>query len=424
MSFTNPKYLNILRLLRNERRSLDELIHQQNIALQKLIKHAYDTVKFYRRLFDDCGLYPDDIKCVEDISKIPIIDKQILQRNSFDDLVSEEYKMKRLIPITTTGSTGIMLKFFIDHSYDQFRKAQFLRPYITNGRGLLDKTVIFSAPKPTAKKWFQRFGVMTDNKVYFNSGKDKQVKIIQKIKPDILQGCASVLNLLALEILDEHISIPKPRIVFTDSEVLTTNMRKNIEEAFSAEVIDIFGTYETDNIAYECHSHNGYHIAMDCVIMEFIRKGKKAEPFEESEIVVTVLNNFAMPFIRYNLHDAGAYSSRTCSCGRTFPLLMNIYGRSDNYLTTPDGKKLSFALLGAYWHSLTNFVYEFQVIQEDKNTFSILVVPSNSYSDECRKIILTEINKYFPLAKINIKLVPAIERKGPGKFMTFISKVN
>ncbi|HSR16804.1 MAG TPA: hypothetical protein VLM39_01835, partial [Ignavibacteriaceae bacterium] len=67
----NPsKYINILRLLRNERCSLDELIHRQNIALRKLVKHSYYTVKFYKRLFDDCGLCPEDIKSAEDITKI------------------------------------------------------------------------------------------------------------------------------------------------------------------------------------------------------------------------------------------------------------------------------------------------------------------------------------------------------------------
>jgi len=227
----------------------------------------------------------------------------------------------------------------------------------------------------------------------------------------------------ALIILDENISIPKPRLVFTDSEILTINMRKNIEEAFSAKVTDIYGTYETDNIAYECHYHNGYHIAMDCVIMEFICEGRKADPFEEGEIVVTVLNNFAMPFIRYNLHDIGAYNPGICPCGRKFPLLTNIRGRSDDYMITADGKKLSFATLGAYWHSLTKFVYEFQLIQEDINVFTVFIVPNNSFNDDCRKIIVSEINKCFPGANIDIKLVPSIQREGSGKFKAFKSKV-
>ena len=67
----NSKYINLIRLLRNERRSLDELIYLQNTALRKLVRYAYKTVPFYKKLYDDHGLYPDDIQSVEDIIKIP-----------------------------------------------------------------------------------------------------------------------------------------------------------------------------------------------------------------------------------------------------------------------------------------------------------------------------------------------------------------
>ena len=269
----NSKYINLIRLLHNERRSIDELIHLQNIAFRKLVKHSYDTVIFYRELFDSRGLHPDEFNSIEDISKIPIIDKQPLKQNSFDHLISKKYVKKKLIPITTSGSSGMMLKFFIDNSFDQFRKAQFLRPYITNGKKLFDKAVVFSAPKLISPKWFQRFGLLNDNKVFYSTSTEEQIKIIQKNKPSVIQGCASVLNLLALNICDEKITIPKPCLVFSDSEILTPIMRENIKTGFEAEIFDIYGTYETDNIAYECKCHQGYHIAVDSVIMEFIGNG-------------------------------------------------------------------------------------------------------------------------------------------------------
>ena len=81
MKIIAPKYINILQLLRNETRSLDELIHRQNIALKKLIKHSYNTVKFYKRLFDDAGLHPEDIKSIEDITKLPVVDKKMFKNN-------------------------------------------------------------------------------------------------------------------------------------------------------------------------------------------------------------------------------------------------------------------------------------------------------------------------------------------------------
>jgi len=77
MKINTSKYINILRLLQNEHRSLDELIHHQTAALKKLVHHSYRTVPFYKKLFNQHYLNPDDIQSLEDLSKIPIIDKQI-----------------------------------------------------------------------------------------------------------------------------------------------------------------------------------------------------------------------------------------------------------------------------------------------------------------------------------------------------------
>ena len=188
-----------------------------------------------------------------------------------------------------------------------------------------------------------------------------------------------MLNLLALNICDEKITIPKPRLVFSDSEILTPIMRENIKTGFEAEVFDIYGTYETDNIAYECKCHQGYHIAVDSVIMEFISNGnaKKQSRMKKARSLLLFLNNFAMPFIRYNLHDISSFSAQQCSCGRTFPLLNKIKGRADDYMITAEGKKISFVSLGSYWHPLTKFVDEYQLIQENVNSFTVLIIPAN-----------------------------------------------
>lgn len=423
MVLFNSKYMNIIRLLHNERRSLDELIHHQTVALKKLVKHAYYTVLFYKKLFDNYGFHPNDIQSIEDISKIPIIDKLLLSQNSYDKLISKKYNSKALIPIKTAGSNGSPYMFYIDHSFDQFRKAQFLRPYLTNGKKPFDHSISFSVTKTTFPKWFQRLGIMRETRIYSGDEISLQLKTLEDIKPDIIQGYGSVLSLLSIKIIAENISIPKPRLIFTDSELLMPYMRESIEKAFGTKVIDIYGTFETDNIAYECNHHKGYHIAMDSVIIEFVKNDKLVNPDEEGEIVVTVLNNFAMPFIRYNLHDIGRLSNKLCSCGRTFPLMKQIKGRSNDYMFTENGRKLSIFSLGRF-ATLAPNVYEYQIIQDDINLFTLLIVPNSSYNNEAEKMIIPAIKKYFPKAKININLVSSIEREPSGKFKAFKSKVS
>src|SRR3990172_1300419 len=415
----NSKYLNLIYLLRNEHRSLDELIHYQTAALKKLVRHSYCTVLFYKKLFNQHYLHPDDIQSVDDLSKIPIIDKKMLNMNSLEDLISKRYKRENLIRVTTSGSSGMPLEFFIDHSFDQYRKAQFLRPYISNGQRLWDSSISFSYHKEPKKKWFQHFGLMVDHRVFSGTDLGVQIKAIQDIKPAVIRTYGSVLNLLSNKIIDDRISIPKPRLIFTDSEVLMPEVRGNIENAFGAPVIDIYGTWETDNIAYECKYHKGYHIAMDSVIMEFLRDGKPINPHEEGEVVVTVLNNFAQPFIRYNLKDIASYNKELCPCGRTFPLINQIKGRTNDYMITEDGNAISF--FNYYFKGLAPHVYEYQIIQEDVCLFTVFIVPGKSYSGEGEKIFMPVMKGFFPYAKIDLRIVQTIEREESGKFMAFKS---
>ena len=129
-----------------------------------------------------------------------------------------------------------------------------------------------------------------------------------------------------------------------------------------------------------------------------------------------------MPFIRYNLHDMGSFSSKPCTCGRTLPLMNQIKGRANDYLYTEEGKRLSIFSLGRF-ASLAPNVCEYQIIQENFNLFTLLIVPNKSYNNEGEKVIAPIIKEFFPSAQININLVSSIPREPSGKFKAFKSKV-
>ena len=139
-------------------------------------------------MYKDCGLNPNDIRSVEDISKIPIIDKKVMVEQSYNDLLSKKYERKNLIPIKTAGSNGMPFLFYIDHSFDQFRKAQCLRPYFTNGLRLRDRSIVYSVYNSPKKKWHQLLGLMSEDYIYSGLDVDEQIKIIQNKKPDVVRG--------------------------------------------------------------------------------------------------------------------------------------------------------------------------------------------------------------------------------------------
>ena len=83
-----------------------------------------------------------------------------------------------------------------------------------------------------------------------------------------------------------------------------------------------------------------------------------------------------MPFIRYNLHDSGSFTEKEYSCGRTFPLMNMICGYSDDYLVYDNRLKKALWDLWGYFLPLAKYIHEYQVIEEEMNSFKVLVVPS------------------------------------------------
>ena len=89
-------------------------------------------------------------------------------------------------------------------------------------------------------------------------------------------------------------------------------------------MVDFYNCWEFDNIAWECNRNEGYHITTDSLILEVVNNGKTATIGESREIIVTALNSYVMPFIRYNMGDIAILHDKTCSCSRGLPLLKRI----------------------------------------------------------------------------------------------------
>jgi phenylacetate-CoA ligase len=420
----DTKYWHLVSLLRNERRSLDDLLHRQMTKLRHLLAHAYHNVLFYREKFNQVGYRPGDVKTLEDLRRLPIIGKaDFHERPSIDYIDQRIDSRKALIPIRTSGSSGQTLEFYIDRAYDQFRKAQFLRPYITNGQKMIDQVLTYTGQPRRHKKFSEYVALLREKQISSHLDPEIHLEILRKFQPTIVKGYPSVLALIGAKMIEHGPLVYYPRQIFTDSELLTPAMRRSIETAFRRQVVDIYGTLETDNIAYECNHHNGYHIAIDCVIMEFIENGRPVEPGSSGEIVCTVLENFAMPFIRYRLNDFGIYSAKPCSCGRPFPLMTGLQGRTHDYAITRTGRRISSTALLGEMDRFAGYIEAFQIVQEDFDRFRLILVPGKGYSRWVTEQIQSRFIRLFPGAVVHTAFSKRLHREGSGKVMPFKSIV-
>lgn len=422
-SFGHP-LLHLAALMHNERLSPDELAHRQSVKLRRLVDHAYRQVPFYRRRMEHLGVNPNDIRAVEDLPKLPIVDKSDFHRAPDSDRRDRRRAdTARLKPISTSGSSGATLWFHIDRPYDRLRKAQFLRPYVANGLTWRDRIVTFTGHPRPVPKLYMRAGILPEYQIHSNLDADLQLESMARFRPTVVRGYPSVLAALGARMLERGLNPPPLRLLFTDSELLSTDLRHTIESAFRQRAIDIYGTLETENIAYECPRHRGHHVAVDCVIMELLRDGRPVAAGTEGEIVCTVLDAYTTPFIRYNLHDLATLGGEACDCGRTFPLLTALHGRRHHYAHRSDGTRVSSTGLLAALDGLARHVRAYQVVQRERLRFHITVVPGAGFGAEVEAEMARIVARLFPGAHTRVEICDRVARLPSGKFEPFVSRV-
>jgi phenylacetate-CoA ligase len=414
------RILYLAQMLRNGSRSAESLAARQADDVRSLVRHAAMHVPFYRDLYAAQGISADAINDVSDLAVLPIVTKQQL-RAAGNEAVSRHAPARR-VTISTSGSSGEPFTFSIDHTYDQWRKAQYLRAYLGGGRRLSDKVLRLTAFPQRRVPWISHLGLMREHQISCASDPAQVADAWQALVPDVLQGYPSSLRSLANHCRDRGRALqPAPRLVFTDSELLTPDTRALLEQQFAAPVLDVFGTYETDNIAFQCPARGGYHIATDCAVIEIVRDGRPVPPGEPGEIVVTVLANRTTPFIRYNLRDLGRLLPQPCECGLPFPLLSGLHGRADDLIVLAGGRqRTAMDVLGRLDHSEAS-VRHYQLRQLHLGVFELLVVPASGFMAADGQRLASAIAATLGNAQVTVRTIDAIPPERSGKLRAFVS---
>jgi phenylacetate-CoA ligase len=413
--------LYLAQMLRNESRTPAALLLRQTQQLRALVRHAQERVPFYRDLYAARNVLPASVNTLADLQSLAIVDKTML-RAAGAATVSLDAPADTVV-IDTSGSSGEPFRFRIDHRYDQWRKAQYLRPYLSAGQRLRDKVLRLTGRPTRHLPWFSKIGVLREWRIHCAAEPARMIEAWQQFRPDVLQGWPSALRSLANHCIETGQPLtPAPRLVFTDSELLLPDTRALLERAFGSSPIDIFGTFESDNIAYQCALRNGYHVAIDSVILEIVRDGKPVPVGEDGELVVTVLRNHMTPFIRYNLKDIGRLSAEPCACGLPFPLLAVVQGRVTDLAVLPDGRQCTPQGIFARMNRLSDTVRHYQLRQAASGDFEFLIVPARELSALDRQEITDAVRPSLGEAKIELRLVDVIPSDPSGKRRLFISQ--
>jgi len=208
--------------------------------------------------------------------------------------------------------------------------------------------------------------------------------------------------------------------VFTFGEVLEPYVREQVQSAFSAQVIDCYSSMECGMLALQCPDSALYHVMAEGVLLEVVdERNRPCLPGQFGRVLVTVLQNFANPLIRYEIGDY-AQVGPPCPCGRGLPTLRRIVGRARNLLTLPDGNRR-----WPFPHSMEfagrDPVQQFQIAQIAIDEIEARLVLSRPFTEpekrEFERSLIEAVDHPF---RISFRFVDEIPRSAGGKFEDFV----
>lgn len=413
----------------------DKLRRFQEKNLRSVVDYAFRFVPFYHEKFKEAKVTPDDVRTLQDLSKLPIVKKNEIRVEEPRRLISIESDPQKLKVVRTSGSTGKPFSVYLSPPEDDWRKAIYMRANMSCGQKPRDRWVAITAPHHfgDTTRLQQRLGVFARHNISVFSGLDSQIQFVNTVKPNVLDGYSGSLLLLAREIERRGLRSVSPRMIFGTAELIDGVSVKIIEKVFNAPFYDQFGCVELDRTAWQCPHKVGYHMDVDSVITQFVdSEGTETSPDEQGEVLYTSLFNYAMPLIRYAVGDVGQYSLEECSCGRVLPLMKVIEGREDSFVTLPNGQLLSpraFTIAMSMFRRYQD-IDEFRIIQRKRDLIEFFIKIRNDVEEKsefeneleahiCRTLALDGLG-----VSISISRVDEMPRSKTGKLTAVISEVN
>jgi len=402
--------------------------------LRAILEHAFENTAFYRRRFEEAGIAPKDIRDFDDLRRLPPLTKEDLVRDQ-GELIARNLRPSELHQSTSGGSSGTHTPFYRDNASLNIKMAAEYRFNRWCGWDVGGKVaVVWPAVQDLfdGRSWKQklRYTLVERHELLYSGQLNEAILSqmadrLRRYGPKLIRAFPYAFATLAKYIRDETPYQIRPDGILSTGEPLLAKHRALFEEVFGCPVFDCYASRECGHTACECEAHDGLHVNADCLHVEFQMDNEPVEPGEPGHLLITDLDNYGMPFIRYDVGDIGVPLAGQCSCGRTLPRMGMNAGRDTDFLYSPyDGSLIS----GSLSHDLIADgpdVGQLQIIQDARDHLTIRVKRSALDPDDGIKTEYLEeiVNRVFHgTMRVSFEEVDAIERAKSGKYRLVINE--
>ena len=403
----------------NKNLSENELLAIQKERYTRFINHAVKNSLFYKNLYKNIE-NPEDIL---NITKLPVLGKETV-RNNVQSIFT--IPSSKGIISETGGTTGKSLKVYFTYSNMQERFA-FLDTFRGSvGYKLGKKTAWFSGKNLLTKRDVKKNRFWkTDhlyNARYYSTFHIKQgylkyyIENLIKFEPEYISGYPTSIAEIAKYGLKHNIIFPQKTVkgVFTTSEMVSVEMRDNIELFFKTKLYNQYSASEGAPLIFEC-KNNKLHLELQSGVFEVLNENNA--PVKKGKLVVTTFTTEGTPLIRYDIGDSIELSEETCTCGNNNPLVKEILGRIDDYVYSPENGKINLVNIANAIKDVKGIV-KMQITQNTLEEIHLkVIIDKNIYNENTENIFLNNWRKRLgSKMKINIKYVADIPSEESGKF--------
>ena len=407
----------------------------QSGLLRRLVRHAYRHTEHYRRVLDEAGVSPEDIRSPADLARLPLLEKPTA-RASCDTRTANAPPFAEVIK-TTSGTTGTPMVVKYNAESRVWRDATRWRGYgwagYEPGMRAFHWWGVLATPATGWKKYKVELDHLLRRDLYVDCtprGDDhlqRAVERIRRYQPEVMlayaQGAAALARFINRSGNANNARSWNDFPTLTGAERLWPHDREAMQKAFGPGVFETYGCREVMLIGSECEAHDGLHLSMETMIVELIvRDGDRirpARPGEIGEVVLTDLHNLAQPLIRYVGGDSAVARAPTpCRCGRTLPRIGPIEGRVTDTLRDGRGNPVNGLLFSILFVSIIEYSKQFQIYQKKNNDLFLRIVPSTPGArlpPDAEKLSRGFLSKYLPGVPVTIEYLDDIPTGAAGK---------
>ncbi len=418
-------------------RPLEAIRRDQARRVRSMVAYACRHVPYYRETMGRLGLVPSDFRRAEDLAKLPIVERELLQ-NEPEYLSSDLYPLGNCLRLHTSGTSGTPRDVYCDPRslFLSSAHTERDRSIITTviGKRFGYRAALLTMPGCSTSQvrrfchehgWFPSWVRVHRLHLSVLDPVPENLARLNEFQPDVFYGYGSYMAMLFAHVEATAAAFHRPKAIVYTAENLIESARRRIAEGFGIPVFSWYQANEAMKIAFECERHTGLHVNIDLCPVRIVDGEGRALPVGESgEIVVSNLVSQATVLLNYRLGDVAALLPEPCPCGRSLPLLSHIHGRSDDIIELPSGRMIH-PLTARLLLDSEEWIWQYQVVQRTPSQLDLAIVPTEDCNrEELRRRIVRKFAETFgDDMATNVSFVDSIDRTATGKQRAVLSLV-